>query len=580
MKKTLFSLLACVVLLCGCASESETPSSKEKDVIPDAETSQGEKGSAVHEHTFSSKWCSDDTYHWHEATCGHEAVKDKSSHTFGKWEVDVQPTETSQGEKHRYCSVCYYKESETMDKVEHVHSWGEATYVWGLGYSTCTASHSCTKNLYHKEEETVNSSYEVLYEPTTSSVGRECYTAEFENADFATQTKYVTIPKLDVPVTGISLSKTSIEVSKGSYTYLFATLTPSDASNTNVIWSSSEESVATVKDGLVTGVNEGKATITATSEEGGYSAKCEVTVTYIPVTGVSLSNESTLLEIGEESSTIYANVAPSGASISLVTWSIGDESVASFETTWLSGVKVKGLSVGETTLTAITKDGGFAASCKIKVIEKKNLSYEVGEASLRVYQYNSSNYISAYIPVTNNGNISIYVSGTGFDIEDGEGSLKQSIGSFSVKCRPSIIRPGETTYVCADTKYTGDTTEGLVCLPHLTVKDASSADDIRYEVSGEVSFTPNAYSAGFKASGTVVNSTEKTSSIIYVAVLAFDKNGDYYTTLTGSVYDDLEPGASASFTASNSDLYYHGNEFVPDDIGNYMAFAYEFELFY
>ncbi len=580
MKKALFSLFACVAFLCGCADGSKTPTSNQTEGGSASETSQSEKESTTHEHTYSSKWSGDETYHWHDATCGHDVIKDKASHTFGKWEVDVQPTESEEGTKHRYCSICSYKESATMDKVEHVHTWGEATYSWGIGYSTCTASHFCTKNLYHTEEETVSSSYKVVYEPTTTSAGKGCYTATFENPNFVSQTKYVTIPKLNVPVTGISLSDTSLEVSKGSKGYIFAYLTPSDASNTNVIWSSSDESVATVSYGVVSGVNEGQATITATSEDGGYSAICEVTVTYIPVTGITLSKELLVLEIGEESSTIYPHVEPSRASITSVTWSIADTSIASFEEGWFYGGNVKGLSVGETTLTATTKDGGFAASCKIKVIEKKNLSYEVGEASVRIYQRSSTNYVCAYVPVTNKGNINIYVSSTGFDIEDSEGNLKQSISSAWVDCYPSIIRPGETTYVYVDEGYEGDTTAGLVCLPHLTVKDASSAKDVRYEVNEEINFTSNTLFDGFEASGTVTNNTDKTSESLRVAVLVFDKNGDYYTTLKGSVYDDLEPGESASFTASNSDLYRHGNEFVPDDIGSYVVFAYEYDYVY
>lgn len=136
-------------------------------------------------------------------------------------------------------------------------------------------------------------------------------------------------------------------------------------------------------------------------------------------------------------------------------------------------------------------------------------------------------------------------------LRDGEENLEQSISSFNIECRPTIIRPWETTYAYADVKHTGDTTAEFICLPHLTVKDASSADDIRYEVSDEVSFASDTYFAGFKASGTIVSNTEKVAASIRVDVLVFNKNGDYYTTLTSYVSDDLEPGASVSFTASN-----------------------------
>lgn len=569
MKKTLFSLIACVAFLCGCSDGGKTPSGKE---------SGGEGNDGVtHAHAFSSEWSNDDAYHWHAATCGHDLVKDKSSHTFGKWTVDTQPTETSEGERHRSCSVCFYSEKETMPKVEHVHTWGETTYSWGLDYSTCTASHSCTINLYHVEEETANTSYEVIYEPTTSSTGRGRYTAKFENPNFATQTKYVTIPKLNVPVTGISLSKTSVEVSKGSYTYLYASVTPYNASNTSVLWSSSNESVATVVGGTVNGVGEGTATITATTEDGGFSATCEVTVTYIPVTGVSLSDENLTLEIGEESSTVYAHVSPSGASIDDVTWAIEDKSVASFETTLFGGAKVKALAVGETTLKATTEDGGFTASCKIKVIDKKNLSYAIGDPIVKLYQYNSKNYIRVDVPITNTGNINIDIYDNGIDVEDGEGNLKQSFDSYCTTCNPDLIRPGETTYMSLDSEYTGDTLTGLVCLPHVTVKDASSASAIRYDV-GEITFSDNVYSNGFRANGSITNNNEKTSGTIYVSIQIFDKTDAYYATLTAAIINDVEPGASDTFSASVLGSYRWGDNFKAADIGSYKAYACEWEL--
>ena len=571
MRKTLFALVACAAFLCACASDG-------KATIKESGEATNSAQNATHEHTYSSSWSYNDSDHWHESTCGHDAVKDKASHTFAKWEVDTQPTETSEGSRHRYCSVCHYKQSETMPKVEHVHTWGETTYSWGLDYATCTAKHSCTINLYHVEEETVNTSYEVIDEATTDDTGRGCYKAVFENENFQTQYKYVTIPKLYVPVSGISLGKSSAEVSKGDYTYVYASVLPTNASNKNVIWSSSDENVATVTNGKVVGVNEGTATITATTEEGGYSATCEVTVTYIPVTGVSLSKEKLTLEIGEESPSIYANISPSAASIDEVTWSIGDSSIASYKENWISGIKVKGLSVGETTLTATTKDGGFTASCKIIIMEKKNLSYEVGDAIVETYQYDSKNYVSAYVPVTNNGNISIYVYGNGFDIEDSEGNLKQSFSAYKIGRSPDIIKPGETTYVYLDEEYEGDTLTGLVGLPNLTIKDASSANEIRYEVSEELTFANRTYYDGFEAKGTVTNNTEITSDTIDIAVLVFDKDGKYRATLTTAIYDDLKPGESAEFSASNWGMTRKGNEFTFNDIGSYKVYAYEFEL--
>ena len=88
-----------------------------------------------------------------------------------------------------------------------------------------------------------------------------------------------------IPVTGISLDKSSATLTTGGTVKLSAALAPSTASETGVIWRSSNESVATVSDGAVTGVAPGTATITAKSADGGYTATCNVSVNsrvYVP----------------------------------------------------------------------------------------------------------------------------------------------------------------------------------------------------------------------------------------------------------------------------------------------------------
>ena len=82
-----------------------------------------------------------------------------------------------------------------------------------------------------------------------------------------------------VPVTGIKLDKTSLSIGVGRYETLIPTIIPSTADNKKVIWSSDNESVATVNSsGVVTGISEGVAIITATADDGGKTATCKVTV--------------------------------------------------------------------------------------------------------------------------------------------------------------------------------------------------------------------------------------------------------------------------------------------------------------
>lgn len=82
-----------------------------------------------------------------------------------------------------------------------------------------------------------------------------------------------------ISVTGIALDKSELSLSEGDRATLTATVTPSDATNQNVTWTSDNTAVATVSDaGLVTAIAVGTANITVTTEDGAYTATCAVTV--------------------------------------------------------------------------------------------------------------------------------------------------------------------------------------------------------------------------------------------------------------------------------------------------------------
>ena len=86
-------------------------------------------------------------------------------------------------------------------------------------------------------------------------------------------------PPATVAVTGVSVSPTTVSVEADATTTLTATVSPSNATDKTVSWKSSDESIATVANGTVTGVKEGTATITVTTTDGGKIATSTVTVT-------------------------------------------------------------------------------------------------------------------------------------------------------------------------------------------------------------------------------------------------------------------------------------------------------------
>lgn len=82
----------------------------------------------------------------------------------------------------------------------------------------------------------------------------------------------------EINVKSVTLDKTSLFINEGSNYTLTATITPTDATNKSLTWTSDNEKVATVSNGKVTGVSEGSATITVTTADGDYTATCKVTV--------------------------------------------------------------------------------------------------------------------------------------------------------------------------------------------------------------------------------------------------------------------------------------------------------------
>ena len=87
-----------------------------------------------------------------------------------------------------------------------------------------------------------------------------------------------TEPDLTVHVTGVTLNKSVTSLEEGKTETLTATVSPSEATNTAVTWTSSNEAVAEVSNGVITAISEGSAIITVSTADGGYTSSCTVTV--------------------------------------------------------------------------------------------------------------------------------------------------------------------------------------------------------------------------------------------------------------------------------------------------------------
>jgi len=164
-----------------------------------------------------------------------------------------------------------------------------------------------------------------------------------------------------IPVTGVTLNKTMLALSTGGTETLIAIIAPSNASNKNVTWASSDTAVATVNtDGLVTAIAGGTTKITVTTQDGGKAAECAVTVT-VAVTGVTLNKSSLTLDVGDEE-TLTVTVAPSNAANKRVTWSSSKPDIVT-----VTGGRITAVDSGTAIITVTTQDGGKTATCTVRV---------------------------------------------------------------------------------------------------------------------------------------------------------------------------------------------------------------------
>jgi uncharacterized protein YjdB len=173
-----------------------------------------------------------------------------------------------------------------------------------------------------------------------------------------------------VTVKSVRLDQTSLTLYLGEGSaQLTATVLPADATNGKVTWTSYNTQAATVdQNGLVTPVGQGVATITASA--GGYKASCTVTVQpqRVRVTGISFSETDHNLPL-HSTVTLLPTVAPGNATVKTLTWVSDDPTVATVSRTGI----VTGVSVGSTTVTATTVDGGYSAQITIHVTASAQL---------------------------------------------------------------------------------------------------------------------------------------------------------------------------------------------------------------
>ena len=182
-----------------------------------------------------------------------------------------------------------------------------------------------------------------------------------------------------VNVKEIKLSKSSIKLEKGKEITITSTITPSNATNKTIKWTTDNKNVATVKNGVIKAVGSGKATITAETNNG---KKATVTVTVpsssndIAVSKIYLSTDSINTDMdytsivlkNGESITFKAVISPSNATNKSVVWSSSNISVAT-----VKNGKITAVGVGDATIT-VKANNGKSTTISVKVTNKNPIA--------------------------------------------------------------------------------------------------------------------------------------------------------------------------------------------------------------
>lgn len=232
---------------------------------------------------------------------------------------------------------------------------------------SATISPELADNQYLKWE-TSNEAIAVVNmngEVTAKSQGNAVITVTSTDGSNISAYCNVTVIKL---VSSIELSSHNVELKAGEYERLIATVNPTDATDTSIVWSSSDNSIAQVENGIIIAISDGECDVTATANDGSnVSATCHVVVRTL-VSQIILDKTELNLQVGKFDN-ITATVLPTNATNKDVSWSSSDESIVTVQ----DGL-VLAHAKGEALITVTAADGsGIYATCAVKVEEEAGI---------------------------------------------------------------------------------------------------------------------------------------------------------------------------------------------------------------
>lgn len=180
-------------------------------------------------------------------------------------------------------------------------------------------------------------------------------------------------------VTSLRINRDKTTIYAGDTLQVTSTASPATASNQEVIWASSDESVASIdKDGLITALDRGTTVITATAVDGSEKTTSFTLTVKKYVSAITLDKEKLTLYVGERG-TVKQTVLPEDANDRNVIWQSSDPGVATVSNGTITGVKA-----GTTNITCTARDGsGVSKTCEVTVVQQIS-SIVLGESTKTV----------------------------------------------------------------------------------------------------------------------------------------------------------------------------------------------------
>ena len=317
-----------------------------------------------------------------------------------------------------------------------------------------------------------------------NSASKVAYLSIMDFTANASYELYIELTRKAVPATGVTLSETALSLHPTEKATLTAAVAPENTTDT-LVWTSSNDAVATVKDGVVTAKSEGTATITAAC--GSAKAECVVTVLPpIPATGVTLDKAALKLYEGDAAK-LTAMVKPEDTTDKTIVWTSSDKTIATVKDGAVTAVKT-----GTATITAAC--GEAKATCAVTVKApvapaQKDGVYQIGTADELVWFAKQVNGGSTAI----SGVLTAEIDLNGFDWTPIGSSAKKFSGSFdgaghtikNLTIDYQTAKSGERLYLGLF-GYAEGTKDNRAAIKNLTVQGSVNAGSEFSVYSGNV----------------------------------------------------------------------------------------------